>query len=55
MRERYNLKHNANQVHIQVGDVVLIKSEEKNLGEWKIGIVEKFIVGKDGIIRGAKL
>ena len=34
---------------------MLIKSEEKNRGEWKIGIVEKFIVGKDGIIRGAKL
>ena len=37
------------------GDVVLIKGDERNRGKWKIGIIESFIVGRDGVIRGARL
>ena len=40
---------------IQNGDVVVIKGDEKNRGEWSIGIVEKLIEGKDGIVRAARI
>jgi hypothetical protein len=37
------------------GDIVLIKGDERNRGKWKIGIIESFIVSRDGVIRGARL
>ena len=40
---------------IEVGDVVLIKGEEKNKAKWSIGIVEELYKGKDDVIRGVKL
>ena len=40
---------------INVGDVVLIKGEEKNRGHWKIGFVNHLYSGKDNIIRVVQL
>ena len=40
---------------LNVGDVVLLQGEEKNRGLWKMGVVEKLISRKDGVIRGAIL
>ena len=37
------------------GDVVIIKSEEKNRGYWKLGIIEERIPGRDGVVRAARL
>jgi hypothetical protein len=37
------------------GDAVLIKGDERNRDKWKFGIIESFIVGRDGVIRGARL
>ena len=34
---------------------MLIKSEDKNRGKWKVGIVARLIKGRDGVVRGAKL
>ena len=39
----------------QLGDVVMIKGEEKNRGHWKIGIANHLYIGKDSIIRVAQL
>ncbi|XP_068750785.1 uncharacterized protein [Montipora capricornis] len=36
-------------------DVVIIKSEEKNREQWKLGIIEELITGQDGVVRGNKL
>ena len=55
LRERHNLKHNTKQTTPQPGDVVLIKSEDRNRGKWKIGIVDELIRGRDGVTRGARL
>ena len=38
-----------------MGDVVVIKGDERNRACWKTGIVEKLIKGKDGVIRGARM
>ena len=55
LRERHNMKHHGKVINIKIGDVVIVKGEEKNRGKWKIGVVERLVVGKDGIVRGAKL
>jgi hypothetical protein len=34
---------------------VIIKSDERNRGKWKLGVVETVIVGIDNVIRGAKV
>ena len=40
---------------MEKGEVLIIKSEEKNRAQWKVGVVEDLITGRDGVIRGAKL
>ena len=55
LRERHNLKHNTKELAVKVGDVVIIKSDERNRNKWKLGIVEKLIRGRDGVVRVAKL
>ena len=37
LREKHNLKNKDKTLKINVGDVVMIKVEEKNGGHWKIG------------------
>ncbi len=55
LRERHRLKHNSRGPNISVGDVVLIKSSERNRNRWPMGIVKELIKGKDGVVRAAKL
>ncbi|XP_028411542.1 uncharacterized protein LOC114534187 [Dendronephthya gigantea] len=38
-----------------VGDVVILKTDERNRGKWPLGIIEELIAGKDGIVRVAKV
>jgi hypothetical protein len=40
---------------LSVGDVVIIKSDERNRGEWPLGIVHELYEGKDGVVRAVKL
>ena len=41
---------------LKVGEVVIIREDEKNRNQWNSsGIVQEFIKGKDGVIIGAKL
>ena len=54
LRERHKLQ-NRNQVVIGKGDVVLIEEDKVKRGFWKIGRVEQLIIGKDGVVRGAKV
>ena len=49
------MKHNTKQLSLQVGDVTIIKSDERNRNKWKLGIVEELIAGRDGVVRVAKL
>ena len=43
LRERHSMMHNTKEMKIEVGDVDLIKSEEKSKGKWSIEIVEDCI------------
>ena len=55
LREQHRLNHPVKSSTIAVGDVMLIKEDERNRGKWKMGIVDHLITGHDGVVRGAKL
>ena len=55
LRERRRLKHKEGANYPTRGDVVIIKSEEKNQGHWKLKIIEELIPGRDGVVRAARL
>ena len=54
LRER-RLNQTGKTSEIKIGEIVLIKGEEKYRGQWKIGVIQEFVKGRDGVIRGAKL
>ena len=39
----------------KVGDVMIIKSYAKNRGKWQLGVITELVIGKNSVIRGAKL
>ena len=49
------MKSNERLMEIVIGDVVLIKGDDKHRGKWNIGIVEELCKGKDSVIRAVKL
>ena len=55
LRERHNLTHNEKPNSLKIGDVMLIKGDQKNRSMWTIGVVTGLITGRDNVIRGAKL
>ena len=55
VRERHNLKHKNTSFTVEIGDVVIIQSEERNRGKWPLGVVEELYKGRDGVVRAVKL
>lgn len=57
LRERHRLRRGkkGKENSLAVGDVVIVKSHERNRSFWPLGIVEQLIAGRDGVVRGAKL
>ena len=55
LRERHNLQHKTKPLKIKVGDVVIIRGDEKNRAHWKTGIVIELIPGRDGVVRVVRL
>ena len=51
LSEKNNLIHREKPVKINIPNVVTIKGDEKNRGEWKIGMIENVFMGKDNTIR----
>ena len=54
LREQHKLKNFAPN-KVAEGDVIQVHDENTKRGQWKIGIVEKLIFGKDGQVRGASV
>ena len=42
-------------MRIQEGDIVLIKEDNLKRNQWKMGLVKKFIQGKNRVARAAKV
>ena len=55
LRERHNLLNQANEMQISLGDITLIKGDEKHRGNWNTGMIDKLYRGKDGRIRAVGL
>ena len=55
LRERHNMKNGTKEMRVKAGDIVLIKGDERNRGKWKIGIFDKLMKGRDGIVRAVRL
>ena len=53
--KRHNLVHDGKERELRKGDDILMKGDGKNRGLWKIGIVDKLIPGRDGVVRGVRL
>ena len=54
LRERHNIIHQTKEMNIKA-EVVLVKSEERNQGKWKLGVVDTPIEGRDGVVRAVRL
>ena len=54
LREKHRLLA-GKAANVTVGEVMLIRGDEKDRGLWKMGVVRSAITGKDGIVRGVKL
>ena len=55
LRERHKLNHNSKNFKVAVGDVVLIKAEEKNQNKWPMGVVQQIYPGRDGVVRAVEV
>lgn len=55
LRERHQLEHNTKYNSLSVGDVVIIKSQERNRNQWPMGVVEELFSGRNGVVRAVKL
>ena len=55
LRERHNCNRNVKSPNLSVGDVVMVRSDEKNRAKWPLGIVEELISGRDDVVRAVKL
>ena len=55
LREYHNLTHKEAKFKPKVGDVVIIKTDNKNQGTWPLAIVSATYPGKDGIVRTVEL
>ena len=52
LREFHKL-NNHNNILVEKGDLVFLQEDNIKRGQWKVGIVEEIIFGKDGEPRGA--
>ena len=55
LRERHQIKQGCRENRLAVGDVVIVKSEERNRNHWPLAIVTELYTGRDGVVRAAKL
>ena len=55
LREQHRRSGGQQTPYPSVGDVVIIQEDSRNRNSWKLGVVKSLIVGRDGIVRAAKL
>ena len=55
LRERHKIVRGSKAEYPKVGDVVIVKGENKNRNTWKLGKIVRLITGRDGVVRGVEL
>ena len=53
LREQHRQTGNKNAVHPKIGEVVIVREENKPRNTWRTAVVTRLITGKDGVVRGA--
>ena len=55
LREQHRLKGKKGTSHPNVGDIVIIKEDQKPRNVRKLAMVKQLITGRDGVVRAVKL
>ena len=57
LRERHRLRRGKKRKEnsLEVRDVVIVKSQERNRSFWRLGNLDQLIAGRDGVVQDAKL
>ena len=55
LREQHRMTRPKSMQHPKVGEIVIVKEDQKPRNTWKLAIVKQLITGRDGVIRAAKL
>ena len=55
LRERHRGNHENKTVSLKIGDVVIVRSEERSRGKWTLGVVTELFEGRDGVVRAARV
>ena len=55
LQERHNLNHKQKNFQVAVGDVVLIRADEKNRYKWPMGVVRQLYPGHDRVVRAVQV
>ena len=55
LREQHRMTRPKSMQHPKVGEIVILKEDQKPRNTWKLAIVKQPITGRDGVIRAAKL
>jgi hypothetical protein len=48
LRER-RINQTGKTSEIKIGEILLMKGEEKDRGQWKIGVIQEFVKGTDAV------
>ena len=54
LRENHKIQGKGTE-QVSIGDVVLVQDDSAKRSLWRLGRIEEIIMGKDGVIRGAKV
>ena len=55
LREQHNLVHKSAKYQVEVGDVVIVRTDSKNRSKWPLAIVQQTYPGRDGHTRAVQL
>ena len=55
LRERHRIVRGSTTKYPEVGNVVIVKGEDKNRNTWKLAKIIRLIIDTDGVVRGAEL
>ena len=49
------MTHQTGKLKVSVGDVVIVKSDDRNKGDWLPAIVQRIFPGKNGVVQAVEL
>ena len=55
LRERHNQRVGKQTSYPKIGQIVIIRDEDKKRHAWKLGVVSRVMKGRDYVIRGASI